>query len=249
MVTLIVACGVGTNMDPPSPCSTDSCPAGQKCDTILGCVECTINADCSRPTPLCVPNLGRCGACLSSADCTASDPVCWPSDHNCHMACNTNSDCPNQGSHICQKTTGPGICVGCRPGWAATDCPTGVCNPYSQQCVSCMVDSDCPQDHPHCNASQGACVECESNADCGSGAVCDLKTNACRSGCTSDSQCGGQTPICNMATFACVQCTGNGNCSGSLRVCGPGSKCVQCVTDTDCPMATPVCNVNACAVN
>ena len=249
MVTVAVACGAPAGAtDPPPACSNDSCPGGQKCDINLGCVQCTINADCSRPVPLCVPGLGRCGECLTNADCGASTPVCWPSDHNCHMACKTNADCPSQGSHICQISNGLGACVGCRPGWATTDCPLQVCNPVSQQCVGCMSDTDCPQDHPRCSASQGECVQCEANNDCASGAVCDLNNFTCRSGCTSDSQCGGNTPICNMATFTCVQCTGNGDCNGTLRICGPGSKCVQCLANTDCPSATPVCHSDACAV-
>ena len=249
VIALSIACGGVAPFD--SPCQVNGCPNGQKCDVILGCVQCTINADCSRPTPMCVPGLGRCGSCLRNADCPSSNPACWPSDHNCHLACNTNADCPSQGSHICDKTaaTTVGLCVGCRPGWVTMDCGVGAtCNPANGQCVGCTNSNTCPTDHPRCHAATGVCVECESNGDCGSNSlVCDANANKCRTGCTSSAQCSGDTAVCNTATSVCVQCASDADCAlRSGKRCGPGNLCTACLTNGDCPSSSPVCRNGAC---
>jgi hypothetical protein len=225
---LLLACsGSGRLAADPPACVTTGCPSGKKCDPTLGCVQCVIDADCSQPTPVCIPNMGRCGTCLDNTGCPSAMPACWPSDHNCHLPCNTDADCPRQGSTICDQSTGVGTCVGCRAG--STDCgPDKTCNLTNQQCVGCMSDGDCPSERPHCDMLSGGCVQCQSNGDCGSDTmVCDQNTSTCRPGCTSDPMCSGNTPICNLAISKCVQCVTDGDCASSSagKICSSKSVC------------------------
>ena len=146
----------------------NQCGSHQQCDLLLGCVDCTANANCPAAAPHCLQ--GACVTCLANGDCGATAPACWASDHQCHPACTTSTTCPPDAA-ICQTTTGD--CVGCT---SASDCTTGakICSAATQQCVKCATSGDCPRSAPDCLVREGRCVECLSNAECGTAApICD----------------------------------------------------------------------------
>ena len=52
-------------------------------------------------------------------------------------------------------------------------CPDGVCNPLTQKCVDCLIDSDCKKGKGKlCDPSALTCVECRTDADCGGDNTC-----------------------------------------------------------------------------
>jgi hypothetical protein len=52
-------------------------------------------------------------------------------------------------------------------------CPDGVCNPLTQKCVACLLDSDCKKGKGNlCDLLTLTCVECLTDADCDGNKTC-----------------------------------------------------------------------------
>ncbi len=178
----------------------DRCGVFMTCSVSLGCVECSVNADCPATAPLCLQ--GRCVGCRPGAphgdgraDCPSGE-ACSAADFECHASCAGGDGC-SEGTR-CDETNGE--CVGCR---SSADCPSSVCSKATRQCVECESDDACPGPRPRCRLLTGACVACLSNDDCGLAApICDPITFSCRVGCSSDVHCPGQR--CDLDTARCV---------------------------------------------
>jgi hypothetical protein len=65
---------------------------------------------------------------------------------------------------------GAGGTPGCR---TQADCKDGICNLLNQQCIDCLLDSDCKKGKGKlCDLTSFTCVECRIDADCGGNKSC-----------------------------------------------------------------------------
>ena len=91
---------------------------------------------------------------------------------------------------------------------------------------SCESDDDCPAELPYCNLDTGACLQCQSNADCdgdaclngycaGSAVPCNASTRSC---------IGDEVIICGEDGFEAsrIDCAPNTCVDGQCVVCRPG---------------------------
>lgn len=187
---------------------------------------------------------------VAPADAIAPCGVC-PQGQHCDptlgcVTCTKDSQCPASARFCVQ-----GSCVQCKTN---TDCggTTPSCWPGDQMChAACTSNQQCAQDGNAriCNASTGACVGCNSAADCPtSQSLCDATTQQCVQ-CSSSADCGGtSTPAC--LRNRCVQCATSGDCSGSMPYCAIGGdspgRCVECLQSAQCPPSAPSCNSGTC---
>ncbi len=142
-------------------------------------------------------------------DCLACDPAL-----GC-LECASDNQCP-AGSPRCVR----GKCEVCA---SNADCPaaTPVCFPDDDRCHGACPATSCSGETPYCNTSTGACVGCNSNADC------------------TDPE----KRLCDSVTFQCVTCTSNADCGAGAPFCYVRKgKCVSCLTNADCPQAAPICD-------
>jgi hypothetical protein len=198
-----------------------------------GSALCGVNGSTQCPgNEQCSAALG-CVECISDSDCAEPNPVC---------------------------ILGTGQCGACSPGTSSNNgCPMSApsCWPGDAQChMACMVDSDCPNDLPICEAASGACVGCTMSSQCsGMTSVCNTTTQNCVE-CATKADCPTADPLCQPAKSTCVQCLSNSDCGVAKPICQPGRYVcvVGCTTDAQCSGATPVCNTTTagcveCGVN
>lgn len=172
---------------------TRDCPSGQRC--VLA----------EAPTRVCqLPDEEH---CAYSSECPSNE-VCGI-DGRCRNQCATDRDCvPEQ---VC--VTGTCADVGELTDGGLTALSTGN-GPATGQ--PCSFDSECP-DHQVCR--DNAClVECNADADCPSGASCDVDTH----------RCAGAVPCVPGAQLACA-CPDGGV---GAQVCNPDGQslgpCIPC---------------------
>ena len=246
-------------VDLPGSCGSDNdCLASGTMCLAFRCAKCTGNSDCAGRGDggvggnVCDPTSGRCVACVQSSDCTAdpTKPVC--AANQCVACKSAESECriKNSGAPVCDQTSGK--CVGCltndncgggsgggvdagADGGVDGGVAAGFCYLATNQCVECLVHTDCKDPTRPICGSLHTCVGC--------GAP----------GVTADS-CATRNPAlraCKADTGACVECTGNTNCVGDagIRVCNPATnKCVECNDNSNCTAnsAAAFCVNNAC---
>ena len=246
-------------VDLPGSCGSDNdCVASGTMCLAFRCAKCTGNSDCTGRGDggvggnVCDPTSGRCVACVQSSDCTAdpTKPVC--AANQCVACKSAESECriKNSGAPVCDQTSGK--CVGCltndncgggsgggvdagADGGVDGGVAAGFCYLATNQCVECLVHTDCKDPTRPICGSLHTCVGC--------GAP----------GVTADS-CATRNPAlraCKADTGACVECTGNTNCVGDagIRVCNPATnKCVECNDNSNCTAnsAAAFCVNNAC---
>jgi hypothetical protein len=129
------------------------------------------------------------------------------------------------------------------------------------ECVACLSETDCSGGTPACVS--GACVECESDAQCATAEAsrCDTETHECV-GCNAMGGCAHVegTPACDVNAGRCVECTREEQsaCEGTnptitlddsvcvtiredarYQTCfaqppGTATQCAECVTDAQC---------------
>ncbi|MCC6625225.1 MAG: tandem-95 repeat protein [Deltaproteobacteria bacterium] len=242
------------------------------------CVTCTLDPNDSLPVdvgcnggaPLCVQDPDgnrRCTGCTEDADC-ANGEVCH---QEACVPCvdtavypSTDRGCGDDaGEPICRLPTGttgieptglPGLdCTPCRDDRGPANTDTG-CNNQSPVCLDTTLGSE-------------RCVECEEDANCGSGEVCDEQSNTCvlcldtQPGTATDDGCNPTRPLCDMrvpSERSCEECVDTVpaagvdlGCNGQEPICDEaadgGHTCTPCVddkptgTDTGCTFTTPFC--------
>jgi hypothetical protein len=214
-------------------CTNGSCSPGMICRPNhnqpqgFECASCTADNDCPNNTGCathadgtnrCEPRCGGTQSCPTGALCVS---VAGPA--NDPQTCVACPQC--QGSTVCadapdiqvyeQSTTCTGTCANFSD---CTDPELPACN--NGVCSECAGDGDCDPSRapgrPHCELSNGTCVQCLDNSHCASGA------------CNADHQCFDPSQ-CNVQG-----CPGNDACAtrdaaGNLD-CRP-----SCTSATDCP--------------
>jgi hypothetical protein len=135
----------------------------------------------------------------------------------------------------CPSEEEPTETSGCQ---ADGDCGAGRCNLSTNECVTCLSDSDCGESLV-CNANTNMCVEsapCSADSDCASG-YCDATKSQCVE-CLTTSHC--DTGICSGGF--CVPgatCTSDAECGDEF--CDTHGNCVECYENSHC--ASGSCNL------
>jgi hypothetical protein len=190
------------------------------------------------------------GVSVAPADASAQCGLC-PQGQHCDptlgcVTCTMDSHC-SASARFCVL----GSCVQCMTN---TECggTTPSCWPGIQVChAACTSNQQCADEGNAriCNASTGACVGCNSSADCPtSQAICDATTQQCVQ-CSGSADCAGtSTPAC--LRNRCVECATNADCWGAMPYCASGGdspgRCVECLQSAQCPPSTPSCNSGTC---
>jgi hypothetical protein len=76
--TTVLACGNSSSGSGAlcGPNGTNQCGPTRQCDPTLGCVECSMDTDCSASAKFCIR--GSCEACRDNFDCGVAAPACFP---------------------------------------------------------------------------------------------------------------------------------------------------------------------------
>ena len=139
-----------------------------------------------------------------SGQCSNGSCVYASTDIHCPFGC-------SQGA--CRE------CLGSTDCGAGRWCHDGNCEPChtDQHCGASCVDCTTQIPAKKCDAVGSSCIECVSDADCGSGKWCDNHVCAV---CNTAAHCGSQCVACSGATP---------ECDGSACYC-PSGTCVTCPT-------------------
>jgi hypothetical protein len=274
LVFVVVApgCGCGAPLlpDPPRDCdvlSGDGClpdevcvegrcePIG-KCDSDADCPSAAYR--CVFPAQFCDLREGFGEECSPTTPCAAGQfcalGICRDAD--AARPCGSRLDCPP--GFGCDKQSF--FCIEEAPCTLAATYPElacdveescneslGVCvSACAGQCTPETEDEDCgPQ--ARCNGAC-RCVQCLSNADCGTGLVCNVRAGQCQSEnlCFSDDDCDAplicdpRTALCQVAPPACFDdfdCAIAERCNVATGRCEPpGGVCIDDrLEDADTP--------------
>lgn len=135
--------------------------------------------------------------------------------------CATNADCIDPSKPACVL----GKCTECGPDAACG--AAEACYPRNQKCEpKCSTNSDCPSNAPICVTATGACVGCQTNADCmgvKDQPICEPTRAQC-SACASSADCGAAAPVCNLNDGQCHECLVDDDCPTSY-VCATDHNC------------------------
>lgn len=178
-------------------------------------VACLSNARCGGGTPFCDASSHSCRGCAGDAECSglygSSAPACSPAG-TC-VRCLTASHCGgglqcDAGTYRCVECLSNDHCGGATP----------ICN-FGQTCQPCSDNSQCALKNPgtpYCVS--GACKQCTSSTQCGSGEVCFSGFCQCSNPCTAG-RCGLWTD-CHGESVDCGD-----PCTGSLTCCPDSGRC------------------------
>ena len=253
-------CGYKNGDGPCTQGNGDAVCRSTLCGTNGTCVGCTMDSQCSAPTPVCNTAAGNCVQCTMSSQCTnTSMAICDMTSFTC-APCNgdngsgANDACPTTGQPFCFLSgANQGTCGKCS---TDSDCAghTGgnICNTTTGLCVSgCDSDSQCLTTQ-WCNNPQGGTGQCVPKLPNGQMlpsspsdvATCSAMVGArvCVSGVcdTKDNTCGyanGDGPCSDNG-----QCRDN-TCDSMTMTCMMSSSSSSssssgstgnCVTDADC---------------
>lgn len=261
-------CTTGGGGDPDAttgPCTADSCPEGETCNTDSGECEETIVGEGLQLCRSCPDGDGQCGG-DAVATCVAFGGAAY-----CLTECTTNNDCPTgfqcfnvpsvgsrciPGSGSCDKKC---IQEGCEDG-KVCEFDTGNCVPKLNACDSCDKDDYCGAGN-RCvkfGPNNKKCVpQCATEDQCPQGSTCTTEegVKVCKpSGatCCFGESCGGDTcgdacaeptPACWQGT--CVECLNDGQCGAGQKCDTATHKCKEEVGPQNCDActgSTPVCH-------
>ncbi len=193
-------CMAGVPSNPPQALGfTCNDAGGTVCNAVGGCVQCNAPADCTTipdtfcQTPTCTS--GACGASFEALGTAlpAGDQLAG----NCQLAvCNGNGGTTSQADN----TDVPVDLNQCTQNVCSAGVPS---NPFENSGTPCTQDGGF-----FCNGS-GACVECTTGAQCGSG-VCT--GNVCQAGSCSDNLTNGTETDTDCGGGVCPACPNNDAC-------------------------------------
>jgi hypothetical protein len=228
-------------------CLADCGATGQQCNASGQCQDPTLLAGAACGAPGQRP----CGEGLECKDCLDGGRQCTPLDQCCGgcvpgFVCNAGTcGCPIGSNGRPQLACGLGQCVLDRENACCTaspQCPANLskCDGSEGLCVACLTDTDC-----------GPCSNCSTNKTCvplgrgqagrcGAGNLCNGQGACFTPRCTGIGQCG-DCQTCS--DFSCVA-VGQGSPCSQNRICTFDQRCVQCIDETQC--AGRPCNGGTC---
>lgn len=237
--------------DDGDPCTLEGCEGQANAHTVVAGLPCGLNNDLT-----CTPT-GACGGCMSPDQC-GSSTACLPwvcdVDHICRQTPSPDGQAlQTQIPGDCKKLVCDGA-GGEKTVNDATDVPSYDC--FMTTCSNGMeVKTPAPQGTPcttgggnSCD-SEGNCVQCNTDADCGAaGNFCDPKSNTCfrcddglQSGDESDIDCGGdKCPACAQGK----KCNVIQDC-GSNLFCADGV-CCNSACDQQCESCNMPASIGTC---
>jgi hypothetical protein len=215
-----------------TPASCQNCGDQELvCDLASGtCVHCVSDQDCGadfanpNPNAVCLPD-HTCG-CNADSQCAGQFEGlrCIPSLERC--GCDSDADCFTSGFLTCAPNHQCGCSSNqdCVAETSAATIPRPLCDPSDGACVQCITDADCTDPNNRvCDPTIRFCLPCRTSADCAqnaSGPVCgDLGALE-----TGIGNC-----YCNTDTD-CVGRAGGPHCVNNGS---PFNKC-GCATSADC---------------
>jgi hypothetical protein len=223
----------------PPGCTQAGCPAGQVCDTTVGCNPSFCSCDPSNGGVICTEDCGG-GTCVDDTPVLCCDPANEPGQ-NGNPFCFEGASCCSNGKWACNEGDGSSTCeapgkpcaVGCE-GFEPPGCNQGGCD----EGFVCGPSVGCVPSHCECDAATGAII---CTKDCGGGTCVPDGPGAC---CDEASEPGvGENPLCIEGASCCAdgtwQCN-NGN--GTSSCDAPGKPCV----DKCAGYVPPGCNQAGC---
>ena len=117
------------------------------------------------------------------------------------------------------------------------------CDPTTFTCVQCTSDAHCGSgSRPRCALDLHRCVACDIDDDCGARARCEPNTHKCLKTCAMP--CVPPMAQCDTAKDICIECTTDAECVRGMRdTCEIASgECVQCLSDSQCTGAALRCD-------
>ncbi len=207
-----------------------------------GCLSDCGSQRCERET-------GKCVECLVDADCVQQGS--FPMVPERGTICTPGHFCGCTDDQQCAGTRAGGKCnlatstCGCD---RAADCATSpdgpACRASAHQC-GCASDADCRSGHGsavRCDVANAQCVDCVTNADCGTSfPTCDPSTHSCVD-CVVDSDCA-KSDFGRTCNHGACRCLVDGECATSSTGphCDPfdsadGSRACACRSDSECTL-------------
>ena len=217
LLTLPLACSSK------NPCSAVSCEKGQLCDPADARCKAVVvvespDASAGSPDAATAPADASVGC---SPACSGATPYCELASRAC-KACLPTKGCDGQ-ARVCDPAGGNG----------------------AGSCVICSRTEGCGGTTPHCDTSTsiGACVACQSDADCTVGA-CDVTSGACLASDagTLDGSVGGDGGALLLDGGATLGDGGSGACGLSPPVVGHGSCSTECARGFSCVNGSCILN-------
>jgi Cys-rich repeat protein len=170
------------------------CPASERCEpTTKLCVpKCTSDADCGEGHT-CDTATGQCEekvvdrslSCTADSDCLEAE-LCHPTAKVCVQTCVSGADCPDSAK-TCDLLS-------------ATD---------TRKVCKCSTDTLCNMDRGTpdlvCSNLDHVCApKCATDADCGTGRLCETATGQCKSSGSTGAPCTGEgQSTCDYGTHFC----------------------------------------------
>ena len=160
--------------------------AGLSCTATTSCQDLCVNSVCSYSASSCTANTDC--TYYSTATTTCMKPArtcnCTNPDYNPSAAICTDPDCLDLCTLRCDKER----CVADRSCKKDSECGTATPFCSDGQCVQCTVDEDCGDDKS-CDA--GVChSRCKHNEECAAFYECNADSGECEyAGCKSDREC------------------------------------------------------------
>jgi len=174
------------------------------------CVECVVDGNCGAGK-VCNTTLNLCFPCYDSANGSGLDAGCVAATPMCDTALNPRAcvECTNSTS------TPGGTDLGCNTATPACDVSVGG---SPNDCVECLVNSDCSDTGEVCNTATKLCVPCLPDAIGGNvDSGCSQPINACKD-------------LTAPTEDICVDCLVTADCSTSGDVCKTSdNSCTPCV--------------------
>ncbi|MCA9561055.1 MAG: thrombospondin type 3 repeat-containing protein, partial [Myxococcales bacterium] len=220
-----------------SVCSPRNCPDGAACDIESGVcddncagVQCAEGTFCEQATGECVdPFAATCQPCRDARDCPDGyQCIIYPGVGNaCGIECDVVGACPagSECSVIRREGREVRVCGdqdGCRPDPCAdVQCPGGLCDPSSGDCVECLEDAQCPGDGQGCVDNRCVALQGTDRAvsSWGPDGNRPVRCEGDRA-CTDDESCRRYAEA-DRGSLCLLDCGGDVGCPAGYSCCDP----------------------------
>ena len=174
------------------------------------CIGCNSHDDCiSPPNTLCVDS--TCVQCTEDAHCFDPTPLCNLINHEC-VECLDNTPCDDLTACNGQEQCASGTCQPGTPPMCDNQCRELSGNGF--ECVQCLDDGHC-EPGKQCSPSIFTCVDCLDSMTCDDNIFCNGVETCSQNGTclTGVLPCESASLLCDEAGSRCVQCLNDTHCS------------------------------------